>query len=104
MCNSGAQISDICNCASSGRLTTLLPRRPGGGKAGGYQSTRLAATLSWKSWRSGERHNSTRLPVVNVRRYVPLYLIMNGSGVSVLEIWVVILKGGRVGRRPIVFN
>ena len=26
---------------------------------------------------------------------------MNGSGVSVLEIWVVILRGGRVGPSPI---
>lgn len=65
---------------------------------GDHQMTRFAATLSWKSWRREDRHISTLFPVVNVRMYVPLYLIMHGSGVSMLEIWVVMLDVGRVGR------
>lgn len=69
----------------------------GEGEAGD-QMTRFAATLSWKSWRREDRQSSTLFPVVNVRMYVPSYLIMYGSGVSVLEIWVVILDVGRAGR------
>ena len=94
MWSSGAQISDICSCASSGRLTLIFSTLRT------HQITLFAATLSWKSWRRGDRQSSILLPAVKVRMYVPLYLIMYGSGVSVFEIWVVILAAGRVGQSP----
>ena len=63
--------------------------------------TRFAATLSWKSWRREERQSSTLSPAVNVRMYVPSCFIMNGSGVSVLEICraIPLDEGFRTGQR-----